>query len=56
MEVSQLRTEGDSLVVVGTIMGAMPVEAVLKPAELRAAFKLLSLGIVFFVFRMLFKR
>jgi hypothetical protein len=56
MEVSQLRTEGDSLVVVGTIMGAMPVEAVLKPAELRAAFKLLSLSLVLFVFRMLFKR
>jgi hypothetical protein len=29
---------------------------VLKPAELRAAFKLLSIGIVLFVFRMLFKR
>jgi hypothetical protein len=56
MEVSQLRTEGNSLVVVGTIMGAMPVEAVLKPAELRAAFKLLSLSIVFFVLGMLFKR
>lgn len=56
MEVSGLKTEGSSLVVVGTIMGAMPVEAVLTPAELRKAFKLLSLGIVLFVIGMLFKK
>lgn len=56
MEVDRLKTEGDNLVVVGTIMGAMPTEAAITPAELRKAFKLLSVGIVLFVFRMLFKR
>ncbi len=56
MEVSSFKTEGDNLVVVGTIMGAMPVEAVLTPTELRKVFKLLSVGIVFFVIKMLFKR
>lgn len=56
MEVSSFKAEGDNLVVVGTIMGAMPVEAVLTPAELRKVFKLLSVGIVFFVIKMLFKR
>ena len=40
MEVSAFKPEGDNLVVVGTIMGAMPVEAVLTPAELRKVFKL----------------
>jgi hypothetical protein len=56
MEVGSLKTEGNNLVVVGTIMGAMPIEAVLTPAELRQAFKLLSFGIVLFVFKMLFAK
>ncbi len=56
MEVSGLKTEGNSLIVVGTIMGAMPVEALLTPAELRKAFKLLSLSIVVFIIGMLFKK
>lgn len=56
MEVSRLKSEGNNLIVVGTIMGAMPVEAVLTPAQLRQAFKLLSLGILLFIISMLFKK
>jgi len=56
MEVSRLKSEGNNLIVVGTIMGAMPVEAVLTPAQLRQAFKLLSLGILFFIIGMMFKK
>ena len=56
MEVSAFKPEGDNLVVVGTIMGAMPVEAVLTPAELRKVFKLLTVSLVFFVLRMLFRK
>ena len=56
MEVDRLKTEGDNLIVVGTIMGAMPTEAIVTPAELRSAFKLLSVGIVLFVIKMLFKK
>lgn len=56
MEVSSVKTEGDNLVVVGTIMGAMPIEAVLTPAQLRQSLKLLSFGIVLFVLRMLLSR
>lgn len=56
MEVSGLKTEGNNLVIVGTIMGAMPVEAVLSPAEMRKAFKLLSFSILVFLFGMLFKK
>lgn len=56
MEISAFKTEGSNLIVVGTIMGAMPVEAVLTPRELRQVFKLLSFGIVFFVIGMLFRK
>ena len=56
MEVTSLRRENDALVVVGTIMGAMPIEARLVPAELRKLFKLLDFRIVLFVVRMLFRK
>lgn len=56
MEVSALKSDSGNLVVVGTIMGAMPVEAVLTPSEMRKAFKLLSLSLVFFIVGMLFRR
>ena len=56
MEVTGLRREQDALVVVGTIMGAMPIEARLVPAELRKLFKLLDLRLLLFLVRMLFTR
>lgn len=56
MEVSSLKSDNGNLVVVGTIMGAMPVEAVLTPGEMRKAFKLLSLGMIFFIIGMLFRK
>lgn len=56
MEVSGFRTEGRNLLIVGTIMGAMPVEAVLTPGELRKVFKLLTVGLVLFVVGMLFRK
>lgn len=58
MEVGALKTENGNLVVVGTIMGAMPVEAVLTPSELRKVFRLLSLSLslVCFVIGMLVRR
>lgn len=56
MEVTGLRTDSDALVVVGTIMGSMPVEARLVPSELRKIFKLLNLRLAFFVIRMLFRK
>ena len=56
MEVSSLKTDSNGLIVSGTIMGAMPVEAILKPAELRKAFKLMSVGMIFSVLGMLFRK
>jgi hypothetical protein len=56
MEVTGLRTQGKNLVVVGTIMGAMPTEAILTPVELRKVFKLLSFRTIAFVLQMLFSK
>jgi hypothetical protein len=56
MEVTGLRTQGKNLVVVGTIMGAMPTEAILTPVELRKVFKLLSFRTLAFVLKMLFSK
>jgi len=56
MEVSAIKAEGNSLIVSGTIMGAMPIEAVLTPKELRQALRLLSFGTVVTVVKMLFSR
>lgn len=56
MEVDRLKIEGNNLIVVGTIMGAMPIEAVLTPAELRHSLKLLSFGAVMQLIKMLFSR
>jgi hypothetical protein len=56
MEVNALKTQGSNLIVEGTIMGAMPIQAVLTPAELRAAFKLLRLKTLAFIVGMLFRK
>ena len=56
MEVSALKAEGGNLVVAGTIMGAMPIEAVLTPAELRKVFGLLSPRLALTVLGMLFRK
>jgi len=56
MDVSELRMDDGNLIVVGTIMGAMPTEAVLTPAELRASLKLLNPKLCFALLGMLFSR
>jgi len=56
MEVRRIYPEGSNLIVEGTIMGAMPIRAVLKPSELRKVFGLLSVRTLGRVFLMLFKR
>jgi hypothetical protein len=56
MEVDRLKIEGNNLIVVGTIMGAMPIEAVLTPAELRQSLKMLSYGAEMQLIKKLFSR
>ncbi len=56
MTVSEIRADGSCLIVYGTILGAVPVRAVLTAAELRKAFPLLGLktilaAIAIFLFR-----
>lgn len=55
MTVARLEAEGDNLVIHGEIMGALPVRAVLTPAEARKAFKLLNPGKVAFLVSLLFR-
>lgn len=42
MHITSIRAEGANLIVDGTIMGAMPIRAVVKPAEARRALGLMS--------------
>ncbi|MCY4425722.1 MAG: hypothetical protein OXC05_01625 [Halieaceae bacterium] len=55
MEVSAISRDGSNLVVEGTIMGAMPIRALVKPAEVRGMFRLMGFKILWFAFTMLFR-
>ena len=56
MEVQRVAREGNQLVVRGLIMGTMPTRAVIRPEQIRAAFGLLSWGLLWGVIALLFKR
>jgi hypothetical protein len=55
MEVSRIYAENGNLLVEGTIMGALPIKAVVKPAEIRRALGLMSIGTLWSAFLMLFR-
>ncbi len=55
MEVFRIYPENGNLMVEGTIMGAMPVKAVVKSAEMRRAIGLMSLKTLFLAFLMLLR-
>lgn len=55
MEVDKIVREENNLIVEGTIMGAMPIRAVVKPAEIRRVFKLMDLRTLFFAATMIFR-
>lgn len=54
--VTGLSPHADGLLIEGKIMGAMPMKAVLRPAELRKFFGLLSLRTMFALVGMLLRR
>ena len=56
MAVRKFERDGSDLVVSGKIFGAMPVKARLKPEQVRAALKLLSPGLIWFLLTMAFRR
>jgi hypothetical protein len=56
MDVKALRKSGNNLEIEGRIMGALPIRAVLTPAEARKALKLLNFKTVLFLLTILFRR
>ena len=56
MEISGLARSGSNLVLQGKIMGAMPMKAVIKPAEARCGLQLLNLKIVLFLLTFMFRQ
>ncbi len=53
--IKSVQPHKDGLIIEGTIMGAMPMKAILRPEELRGAFRLLSLRTIFTAIAMLFR-
>lgn len=56
MQVRAIEREGNVLVIRGKIFGAMPMVAKVRPAEARAALKLLDAKTIFFLLTLLFRR
>jgi hypothetical protein len=55
MEIATIKVQDGNLVVEGTIMGAMPIRAIVKPAEVRKAMGLMSFRTKLVAFGMLFR-
>jgi hypothetical protein len=56
MTVSALERDGDALVIRGKVFGAMPMTARLKPSEARAALKLLTPALLWFLLTLPFRK
>ena len=56
MQVSAIERRGNDLVLKGKVFGTMPMSATLTPGEARAAFKLLSFGLVLFLLTLPFRK
>jgi hypothetical protein len=46
MDVTSIEADGDKLLAYGTMMGAMPIEVVMKARKMRKLFPLLSLKVI----------
>jgi hypothetical protein len=56
MTVSGIERDGNSLIIKGKVFGAMPLNARLKPEAARAALKMLTPGLVWFLLTLPFRR
>jgi hypothetical protein len=56
MTVSALERDGNSLLIKGKVFGAMPMNARLKPEAARAALKLLTPRLFFFLLSLPFRK
>jgi len=55
MEITAVKPHPDGLQIEGKIMGAMPMKAILRPEEMRSAFKLLNVSLVISALGMLLR-
>ncbi len=51
MEISSIRAEDGKVIVSGTIMGAMPVQAVISGSEMRKGYSMVSFGTLWKIFK-----
>lgn len=56
MAISTLERDGDELVIKGTIYGAMPMTARLRPQDARQVFGLLNIRLILFILSLPFRR
>ena len=56
MTISALERNGNSLLIKGKVFGAMPMNARLKPDAARAALKLLTPRLIFFLLTLPFRK
>jgi hypothetical protein len=56
LTVTSLARDGNSLLIKGKVFGAMPMNALLKPAAARAALKLLTPRLFLFLLTLPFRR
>jgi hypothetical protein len=56
LTVTSLTRDGNSLLIKGKVFGAMPMNALLKPAAARAALKLLTPRLILFLLTLPFRR
>ena len=56
MTIRSLKPEGDTLIIEGRIMGALPIRAVLTPDQARAALRLIDFRTFWFLLTLLFRR
>jgi uncharacterized protein (DUF1786 family) len=55
MDVKAISRDGNNLIIKGKIMGALPMNAVVRPEEARRGLRLLSLRLVLFLVTFLFR-
>ena len=56
MQVSAIERKGNDLVLKGKVFGTMPMSATLTPDQARAAFKLLTPRLIWFLLTMPFRK
>ena len=56
MQVARIERDGNDLVLKGKVFGTMPMSARLRPAEARAALRLLTPGLILFLLTLPFRK